>query len=119
MWGFIRSDQHLESQLEANWQSVQLSEERYCIAVLDSLLTLPYSEPVELSLSLQGQSHVEHIAVIKLEGHQGMNDRRASQIGTSQLGTATTGTLDKVMQRPSWPQLLSAYKAGAVSAGSR
>lgn len=72
MWGF--GNQHLESQLEANWQSVQLSEERYCIAVLGSLLTLSYSEPVELSLSLQGYSHVEYIAVIKLEDHQGMND---------------------------------------------
>lgn len=61
---------------------------------------------------------MEHIAVIKLEDHQGMNEWRASQLGTSQLGTATNGTLDKVMQRPPWPQLLSAYKAGAVSAGS-
>lgn len=74
MLDFIHSDQHLKSQLEANWQSMPLLEERYCIAVLDSLLTLPYSEPVELSLSPQGQSHVEHIAVIKLEHHQGMND---------------------------------------------
>lgn len=99
---FKVQNQHTEFNPESNWQAMQLTEQNCYIHCSSSTPNCPYHcilYYLKLPNTLQGKSHVDHIAIVYWEGDQGMSDCEESLPAQKQVKLAHNMKLCKGLPR--------------------